>query len=923
MSIRVHCPGCEASLSLSPELAGKKIRCKKCDTLVTVPAARKSRDDDDDDFRPSRSGGSGQANAGYRSGAPKSKAAARGYEDDDDAPRKRFRGHDDDEDEGDDEEKGSSNKGMKLALIAGGAGVTVIGIVVILILALGGRGGGDAKEGGGGMVRVDDAKDALPAADAGKRDKTDAIKIDPERDKRPPVVEIPKIDGPLPATIDAAMVQKVKKSTAFLRVSLPGGSGLAEGSGFFAYQSGILLTNAHVLGMLNADSRRPKDVKVIINSGEKDERTFAGEILGVDRSSDLAVVRVPGDAATLPPPLPVSSAKDLTELQKVYIFGFPYGSKLGKNITVSESSVSSIRKDDEGMMEKVQVNGGMHPGNSGGPVVDSRGHVIGVSVSGIVGTNINFAVPGDFVHTILDGRVAEFGLESPYLDGGALKSNVRLVCIDPLNRIREARVEVWTGAMGKGRPPTSEKPAAEAGDSERQSYAIVLKNGEGSIDIPVAPLPEGKVYYFQPVVVNGSDKTKWAGCGPYVPPAGPPFERRAAELRQKLGIDKRTLSLKSSSKLKIPGVEKTKTIAFNMQVDLMEQLRVAGGTTQANLSYRRARMGFDIDGFSPPRSKTMQMALAGLAFVSQEFTIDSFGNPTRSISNMAAVPALIKEDVADLHDQIVESLGAITIPVPNRLVNPRETWTGVRPLMLVNEGKPEMAQMEMVYTYDGCRKIGGRDMARISFTGRVIGAKGKEGASGGKVDGTAIFDVADGYVTDARVDVSFDMDMRFRDGEVVPGLGTLRAEAKRVPGDVIAKDFPKIGGPGPGPFPGGTAKLIPPLAKSKNLWGTNAALTPTDFPDNVGKGRAKVFTVKMRKGKQYQIDVVAKGFDPMVRVENAKAERLGEDDDGGGDLNSRLIFTAPADGMYRVVVTSFNANEFGFFNLQVKEETTK
>jgi S1-C subfamily serine protease len=117
----------------------------------------------------------------------------------------------------------------------------------------------------------------------------------------------------------------------------------------------------------------------------------------------LAVLRVQGD--DLPEPLPVRSAKYLAELQKVYVFGFPFGEKLGKNITVSESSVSSLRKypgrDD---LKEVQVNGGMQPGNSGGPVVDTSGHVVGVAVSIIQGTQINFAIPGEHVHSFLHER---------------------------------------------------------------------------------------------------------------------------------------------------------------------------------------------------------------------------------------------------------------------------------------------------------------------------------------------------------------------------------------------------------------------------------------------------------------------------------------------------------------------------------------
>ena len=56
---------------------------------------------------------------------------------------------------------------------------------------------------------------------------------------------------------------------------------------------------------------------------------------------------------------------------------------------------------------QVQVNGGMHPGNSGGPVTDARGDVVGVSVAVIRGTQINFAIPGDFVRQVLDGRFDE------------------------------------------------------------------------------------------------------------------------------------------------------------------------------------------------------------------------------------------------------------------------------------------------------------------------------------------------------------------------------------------------------------------------------------------------------------------------------------------------------------------------------------
>src|SRR5262249_20087611 len=116
---------------------------------------------------------------------------------------------------------------------------------------------------------------------------------------------------------------------------------------------------------------------------------------------DLAVLSLQGDLSRLPPPLPVASAAELTELQNVYIFGLPFGTQLGKAITVSKSSVSALRRSG-GVLKQVQVNGGMNPGNSGGPVTDARGVVVGVSVAGITGTQINFAVPGDFIRPLVE-----------------------------------------------------------------------------------------------------------------------------------------------------------------------------------------------------------------------------------------------------------------------------------------------------------------------------------------------------------------------------------------------------------------------------------------------------------------------------------------------------------------------------------------
>ena len=121
--------------------------------------------------------------------------------------------------------------------------------------------------------------------------------------------------------------------------------------------------------------------------------------------------------------------------------------------------------------DQVQVNGGIHPGNSGGPVVDSRGVVIGVSVAGIRGTTINFAVPGEKVQDVMRGRVAELAVGESYLKDAGTKLPVEIQCLDPMNRLLSVKIDVWTGNHGRAWPASPSKPATVPGDGPPKQRA--------------------------------------------------------------------------------------------------------------------------------------------------------------------------------------------------------------------------------------------------------------------------------------------------------------------------------------------------------------------------------------------------------------------------------------------------------------------
>ncbi|MCI0462344.1 MAG: redoxin domain-containing protein [Gemmataceae bacterium] len=95
-------------------------------------------------------------------------------------------------------------------------------------------------------------------------------------------------------------------------------------------------------------------------------------------------------------------------------------------------------------------------------------------------------------------------------------------------------------------------------------------------------------------------------------------------------------------------------------------------------------------------------------------------------------------------------------------------------------------------------------------------------------------------------------------------------------------------------------------------------LTKDDPRDRVRNAASKVYPVTLKRGKTYTIDMVSTQFDSYLRLEDARGKELAQDDDSGGNLNSRIIFACQADGEYKVICTAFNAQGMGDYVLTVK-----
>jgi V8-like Glu-specific endopeptidase len=581
-------------------------------------------------------------------------------------------------------------------------------------------------------------------------------------------------------SIDPAALKKVKDSTVYLQVTLPDGS-VVQGTGF-VIGSPLILTNAHVLGMLDADSRPPQKISVVFRSGETDSRTVPGIVRGVDRESDLGVVRV--DPKDLPPALQLASTNALTETEDVFIFGFPLGKQLGNNITVSRSSVSSLRKTN-GVLNQIQVNGGMHPGNSGGPVTDASGKVLGVAVSGYKGTQIQFAIPSGKIPYFLNGRMNLITvLTPPRKEGNEIKLGLHLDMIDPLNKIKKVDVEYWIGSAGPKRPASSTEPVALPGDSPKQTLSLAYDQKKGTADgiAALPPLTEPKtVYWFRPLIVYEKSKN-WRQS--YTFNLGPPVEPVATTLSYKPALGKQAvLDLNSTSTLRVRDNEgKEHKLALSLRTSLGEDIHrdAAKKRFPVTLAYDKLKMTILLDDKPMAADKQLSQIEVGVnRFLSAQVTMDAQGNQVDTKSQINNAPRALREPLVDINTQVMQSLGVLSVPLPAGKIEPDKTWQAQRMLMVGSLGMYVPAVADMEYKYLGTRVRDGKTEAVIRLSGTVRGRAGKGLNLGGTVKGTTVLAADTGEIVDSRANFKVDMDLKVED-ETVKAGGNLDVVLKRL-----------------------------------------------------------------------------------------------------------------------------------------------
>jgi serine protease Do len=193
----------------------------------------------------------------------------------------------------------------------------------------------------------------------------------------------------------------------------PRGHGVmhAQGSGFLVSSDGIVLTNAHVV-----DGAKVVTVKL------SNHREYKAKVLGADRSSDIAVLKI--DAHDLPA-VQLGDSNQLHVGDYVLAIGEPFG--LEETATAGIVSAKGRSLPGDGYVPFIQTDAAVNPGNSGGPLFDANGNVVGINAQiyshsgGYEG--VSFAIPINLAVQVKDqivktGKVthARLGVEVQTLD---------------------------------------------------------------------------------------------------------------------------------------------------------------------------------------------------------------------------------------------------------------------------------------------------------------------------------------------------------------------------------------------------------------------------------------------------------------------------------------------------------------------------
>lgn len=294
-----------------------------------------------------------------------------------------------------------------------------------------------------------------------------------------------------------AAAEKVSPSVVYIEVEQPvrsrRGNSRHErrgsGSGFIFTPDGFILTNSHVVSGATK-------IEVTVSDGHK----YNADLIGDDPDTDLAVIRI--NAPNLAP-AHLGEAQKIRVGQLVLAIGNPYGFQYSVTAGVVSALGRSLRAQSGRLMDAViQTDAALNPGNSGGPLVNSRGEVIGVNTAMILpAQGICFATSIDTAKFVASRLIRDGKVSRSYI--GLAGQNVPL----PRRLVRYYNLVVESGILVVSFEESS--PARKAGAREGDIIIGFDDHPTAGIDDLHKLLSEDRIGIKSAlVVIRGTEKLK-------------------------------------------------------------------------------------------------------------------------------------------------------------------------------------------------------------------------------------------------------------------------------------------------------------------------------------------------------------------------------------------------------------------------------
>jgi S1-C subfamily serine protease len=267
-----------------------------------------------------------------------------------------------------------------------------------------------------------------------------------------------------------------------------------SGSGFIFTPDGFILTNSHVVHQVNK-------IDVALSDG----RHFQGDLVGDDPETDLAVVRINGPKFIA---APLGDSQKIRVGQLVIAIGNPYGFQCTVTSGVVSALGRSLRSVSGRLIDNViQTDAALNPGNSGGPLINSHGEVIGVNTAVILpAQGICFAIAINTAKFVAGKLIQEGKIRRSYIGLGGqnvplhrrfvrffnlpVESGVRVVSIEnrsPAQRAGLSEGDIIVGFDGKPVAGIDDIHRILTGDRVGSHMKLTVLRRSEKIELDVVP----------------------------------------------------------------------------------------------------------------------------------------------------------------------------------------------------------------------------------------------------------------------------------------------------------------------------------------------------------------------------------------------------------------------------------------------------